>query len=658
MTKLLSKLAVSLVALAIISQSALAETQPRKKRKGFFESLFGTSDRASTSKKRRAFDRNNDNWWQNDNQDVRIIYGTGGNEPSKKTSKKPNKKLIIVNQTANADPEGIPGLGTGNVEYIAPLLQQIHDQSFAKIAVSGTFETAIRDVLANKSNGLRAVKIEREAILSYYKTTGFKPFWLQNGAVADRAKALIAKMASAQEDGMEQLNYLPVVLSSFEDQSYFSTTDAAELAKFDVALTAAALRYTQHASGGQFIPNRLSLYNDIKTEPVDVSQALRVLNWTPYPAEYLTGLQPSHPQYAIMKAALAKQTKPSEPSAAIPDGDRVKLDQKDQRLIAVRDRLEELGFEATSETAADLIVLDADLAKVLKKFQTANKIKGTGNLDAATVKALNLDRSKANLDRLVVNMERLRWLPKSLGARHIFVNQPAYEVRVMDKGQQIWRSNVIIGREMTQTSAFHDQMETVVFNPSWGVPQSILVNEYLPKLRRDPAYLDKQGFKVVNAEGKVVPSRSINWSAVGNAPPYGVQQPPGGDNALGELKFLFPNQHSIYMHDTPSRKLFGETTRAFSHGCVRVQNPREFASVLLGWDAADIDAATDSGESTSQTLKTKIPVHITYFTAWPNETGIVQFYADVYSRDANMLKAFAEQSRARKNLLAAKIVQN
>jgi L,D-transpeptidase YcbB len=156
----------------------------------------------------------------------------------------------------------------------------------------------------------------------------------------------------------------------------------------------------------------------------------------------------------------------------------------------------------------------------------------------------------------------------------------------------------------------------------------------------------------------VVTSRSVNWSAYGANPPFGVQQPPGGDNALGELKFLFPNQHSIYMHDTPSRNLFKKTTRAFSHGCVRVENPRQFAAVLLGWDAAKVDGMTDSGESVSESLKNPIPVHITYFTAWPDQDGKIQYFADIYGRDENMLRAMAAQKRIKASLFAEKIVQN
>jgi murein L,D-transpeptidase YcbB/YkuD len=171
------------------------------------------------------------------------------------------------------------------------------------------------------------------------------------------------------------------------------------------------------------------------------------------------------------------------------------------------------------------------------------------------------------------------------------------------------------------------------------VPLSILLNEYLPKLRKDPGYLDKIGFKVIGEEGKVVSSRSVNWMGVGSSTRLGIQQPSGGDNALGEIKFLFPNKHSIYMHDTPSRQLFANRVRAFSHGCVRVENPRQFAQILLGWTPEEVDTRVESGDNTSEQLAIKIPVHLTYFTAWPGEDGNIQYYSDIYERDLTMKNA-------------------
>ncbi|HEX7108239.1 MAG TPA: L,D-transpeptidase family protein, partial [Aestuariivirga sp.] len=343
------------------------------------------------------------------------------------------------------------------------------------------------------------------------------------------------------------------------------------------------------------------------------------------------------------------------------EGKSVKAGGSDPRILVIRDRMQAMGFLSSEEAAVEPELsskLDADLTAALKKFQKSAKLRQTGALDAATVKNLNRDTSQRDIQRLVYNMERLRWLPKNLGKRFVIVNQPAFEVRVMDRGNEVWRSNVIVGKPLNQTSAFHDELETVVFNPSWGVPQSIIVNEYLGKLRRDPSYLDRQGFKVIAPNGRVIPSSSIDWAAYGDRPPFGVQQPPGKGNALGELKFLFPNSHDIYMHDTPTKNLFAEQVRTFSHGCIRVQNPREFAVAILGWDRARVDEETDSRKTQSIPLPQKIPVHITYFTAWPDSTGKINYFNDMYERDETIEKALAALAKAREANSTQKLVQN
>jgi murein L,D-transpeptidase YcbB/YkuD len=278
----------------------------------------------------------------------------------------------------------------------------------------------------------------------------------------------------------------------------------------------------------------------------------------------------------------------------------------------------------------------------LQEFQKTAGIKPTGRLDNVTVNAMNNRFGSArDLNRLVDNMERLRWLPKHLGTRHVFVNQAAFEVRVIDGQSEVWRSKVIVGKPNTQTSAFHDQIETVVFNPSWGVPPSIIAKEYLPKLWNDPSYLDRIGFRVTTPDGRQISSGNIDWWSYSGKVPYNIEQPPGSDNALGELKFLFPNAHNIYMHDTPTKNLFAKDVRAFSHGCVRVENPREFATILLGWNRAKIDANTDSGVSQTVPLPTKVPVHIAYFTAWPDTAGKIQYFNDIYGRDEALEKAMS-----------------
>ena len=636
--KLLLKLSVAVIAASFASQTALADASRDEKRKGFFESLFGAPKKKKT---RRSILP----WWKEDGGS-NSLYGRD-----------------YYGDDDYNDPEPIPGKGMGNLTYASPKLVSLSDPSFSKLFAPDVQSQAILAELSSQKPVTRVAKEVRQPIFDLYRNAGFKPLWLTGNAPSERAKSVLAFAAKVSEDGLEPLAYLPNGLSSFSNVTEQVGIDPQQLAQFDIAMTAATLKLAREISGGQFEPNSLSRYNDITPERVDAGQALKILAWTPFPEAYLNDLMPKHPSYGLMKAELvrlrASNQKP--PYEKIAEGKPVKEGKSDPRISLVRDRMQDLGFLSSEEGSVEpefSDTLDADLSAALKKFQKSVKLRQTGILDLATVKNFNRDTSQRDIQRLVYNMERLRWLPKNLGKRFVFVNQPAFKVQVMDRGNEVWQSNVIVGKPLNQTSAFHDEMETVVFNPSWGVPQSIIVNEYLGKLRRDPGYLDRQGFKVIAPNGKVVRSSSINWAAYGNRPPFGVQQPPGKGNALGELKFLFPNSHDIYMHDTPTKNLFSESTRTFSHGCIRVQNPREFAEVILGWDREKIDRETDSRKSQSVALSQKIPVHITYFTAWPDSAGKMNYFNDVYERDEAMEKALAVLASAREADSTQKLVQN
>jgi murein L,D-transpeptidase YcbB/YkuD len=634
--KLLLKLSVAAIAASFASQTVLADASREEKRKGFFESLFGAPKR---KKNRRTILP----WWKEDSGSFygRDYYGDEDYD----------------------DPEPIPGKGMGNLTYVSPKLVALSESSFSKLFAPDVQSQAILAELSSQKTIIRVTKEVRQPILDLYWNAGFKPLWLNGNAPSERALAVLAFAAKVSEDGLEPLAYLPTGLSSFSNVTEQLSTDPQDLAKFDIAMTAATLKLAREISGGQFEPDSLSLYNDIKPERVDAGQALKILAWSPFPEAYLKDLMPKHESYGLMKAELAKLRANKQKPAyeKIVEGKPVKAGKSDPRISLVRDRMQDMGFLSSEESYVEpefSSTLDEGLSAALKKFQKSVKLRQTGILDLATVKNLNRDTSQRDIQRLVYNMERMRWLPKNLGKRFVFVNQPAFEVQVMDHGNEVWHSNVIVGKPLNQTSAFHDEMETVVFNPSWGVPQSIIVNEYLGKLRRDPGYLDRQGFKVIAPNGKVIRSSSVNWAAYGSRPPFGVQQPPGKGNALGELKFLFPNSHDIYMHDTPTKNLFSESSRAYSHGCIRVQNPREFAEVILGWDRDRVDRETDSRKSQSVVLSHKIPVHITYFTAWPDSSGKINYFNDVYERDEAMEKALAVLASAREADSTQKLVQN
>lgn len=625
MDKRVLRVAAAVVALAVFAPAAFAdhESVGRKKRKGFFDSLFGTPDeRRAKAERRRQQAEQRREWWEDEQ---------GFNSRRKKG----DSALPIYD-----DPEPIPGFGMGNVAFVLPRLQPVADAGLAALPAENLSGESIKLVLADKSTPIKADTAVKDVVLAHYKATKFKPIWLENGAVSVRAKAVLAVLKNSAGDGLVASRYLPAGFANFDDSDGQIAGSNLAAAQLDVGLTTAAVTYALHLNGGAFAPGKLSLYHDVTPEVVDPAVVLKVLAYTPYPQEYLATLAPKHPAYALLKAELQTPDGPVVPQPApFPTGKRVKLGQKDPRIPDLRTRMMALGHLAAEDASIDPAnadVLDKALSKGLKAYQLSSGLVQSGSLDQATGKSFNVNDIGNEREKILSSLERIRWLPKNLGQKHVFVNQAAFDVNVMEKGKPIWTSKVIVGRPTTQTSLFHDEMETVVFNPTWGMPQSILINEYLGKLRRDPGYFDRIGYLVVNAKGKKVSSRSVNWGSVGANSGIGVIQPAGDGNVLGDIKFLFPNSHSIYMHDTPNRELFAEQRRTFSHGCVRVENPREFAQVLLGISAEDVESRIAAGNTQNVKLTEKIPVHLTYFTAWPDNTGKIRYFSDIYERDKTL----------------------
>ena len=316
--------------------------------------------------------------------------------------------------------------------------------------------------------------------------------------------------------------------------------------------------------------------------------------------------------------------------------------------IIARDLDDEMGGEygellsrtVTTETYGE------ELVPVIKAAQEKAGLRPDGVVGPRTVGALAGNSRADRIEKVVIALEQLRWLPSRLGDDRVFINQPAYTARYIEDGQEKLNMRVVVGKPSNQTSFFYDEIEQVDYNPYWGVPQSIIVNEMLPRLRNDPGYLDRAGYEVTDASGRRVSSSSVNWYAYGSRVPYNVRQTPSEANALGELKILFPNKHAIYMHDTPQKKLFDRDARAFSHGCVRLKDPRGMAAAVLGTTIDHVEAKLKQGHSSEKT-KRKIPVYVAYFTAWPDKNGKVEYFDDVYGRDARLEAALEKTEEAR-----------
>ena len=608
--------------------------QAFKKADRSFDGDSRSNNRRNYGFSRRYYEPSYDDFWDNDSyyysrrkQPRLESYDDYDPEPDyniiRKTKKNPERDF-----TSYQAEKLVPLLST---ELAAP---SALDRPQPSLASAVLYSLRVGPAAAN------VTAKQRDAILAVYAERQFAPIWIGADGIGETGRQLLALASTAEEDALSPAEYLPDGLASFNDDASGLRSDDTRLARLDLAITASLLRYAEHLYSGRIVPNKLSSYYDITPPVLDLAEALRKLSLANGQA-YLAGLAPSHPAYAAMKSELAKlraggTTAGSEP--AIAEGALIKVGQEDPRLAEVRLRLAKLGYGADNKKAKAPELLDKALAKLLKTYQSDQGLKATGQLNDATVKALNGEPPESKIEKLAINMERLRWLPRNLGEKHLFVNQAAFELRAMNGGQVEWRTKVVVGKPETQTAVFSDEMETVVLNPYWGVPKSILYYEMLPYLANDPYYLDRKGFEVVNAKGKRISSGAVDWWSYGENIPYDVRQRPGKTNALGNIKFLFPNSHDIYMHDTPAKKLFAKSVRAFSHGCVRVEDPRELARFVLGWDRKRIDAAIGTGSTREYSLERHVPVYLNYFTAWPTETGMA-YYADIYERDARMNNA-------------------
>jgi len=504
----------------------------------------------------------------------------------------------------------------------------------------------IFEVLKSSSLSTKVTKKQKRAIIDFYKQRNFKSVWTDMEGVLPVARQLLAYLAKADSEGLRSTDYLPAQMARFNDDLSEIESDLAEIAQLDINLTVSAVRYGQHASGGRIIPNRLSGYHDLSPPTVSGATILDEITKSEKPEAYLASLHPRHKSYQAFKKELAAldQEKPEKNYPRLSDEGAIKLHHADPRILQIRQRLQDIGLLAkpaddVDMSAVQLDYYDEQLFDAIKEFQKSKGLTADGIIGRRTFAAFNGRKTINRRNALVMNMERMRWLPRDFGSRHVLVNQPAFKLEVVKNNEQVWQTKVVVGKPRNQTSFFVDKMETVVFNPYWGVPQSIITKEMLPKLQANPGYLDQRGFEVYH-KGRRVRSSNVDWYNYGGSRvPFSVRQPPSGRNALGKIKFLFPNKHAIYMHDTPTKHLFARSTRAFSHGCVRVKNPFKLAENILGWDRSRIDKKIATGKNGSVRLKQTIPVYIAYFTAWADKQGTVNYYNDIYGRDRRLDRA-------------------
>ena len=359
----------------------------------------------------------------------------------------------------------------------------------------------------------------------------------------------------------------------------------------------------------------------------------------------LQSLRPPGPYYQALTAALAghRAMLARGPWTPLPAGDTLKPGMIDPRVPLLRARLTASGDFAQAVAPQENSIYDAPLIAAVEAFQQRHGLTVDGAVGRGTLAALNVPLA-TRIDQIRINLERIRWVFRDLGEEYVAVNIAGFQAAYFRQGELRWRGRAIVGRPYRQTPIFRDEMSYLELNPTWTVPPTILREDILPKLRQNPGYLREKKLRVVDPNGGAVSAAGIDWRQVSaNGFRWFLRQEPGPDNALGRIKFMFPNAHAVYLHDTPSRELFAQAERSFSSGCIRIERPLDLAVELLGdpqrWTLATLEAALATQRTQRVNLPRRIPVMLLYLTVFPDENGSLQFYRDIYDRDPAVLKA-------------------
>jgi L,D-transpeptidase YcbB len=499
-------------------------------------------------------------------------------------------------------------------------------------------------ILARLDSGGRPEWVTRDAwsrVGSIYKSYNNAPLWLEEGGAKERATALLEAIRTAPEHGLDTSEYPVSALEQVVNEKRITdTASAGTIADADVMLTSAYVAYASDMLIGQVDPKKVSQSwytgSGVKERDSAVVHALQEGDMK----EALSQMAPQDPEYEALRSALARYRQivaaggfppitegmpEADLLAAVharhvpemADSSKDSTDASDMHIAA----LDSASAVASAKRAAR-----SPLAAELVRFQIHHGLSATGRLDKVTLAALNIP-AEGRVQQLVANLERHRWLPRSLGSRYIYVNVPSFRLDAYDSGQKQLSMRVVVGAEYEgrTTPTFSDSMEVAVFRPYWNVTPDIQRLEVGPKAARNPGWLASQNMEY--------------WKDGGVTR---IRQRPGDKNALGLVKFLFPNSFNIYLHDTPAKSLFALDDRAASHGCIRVEKPAELAQWVLGWDAGQVQAAMHGTDNRTVRLPQKIPVYIVYFTAYVRD-GELMFADDVYGRDDALRRQIASR---------------
>ena len=486
-------------------------------------------------------------------------------------------------------------------------------------------------------------------LLEIYEKRDYLPAWNDQRQIGELLTAIKATTA----DGLDPSDYhLTQVEFIYAELVAGRQVSPAERAVQDLILTDSLVRLGYHQLFGKVNPYSFDPHWNFRRELNDIDPATALQSAIDSPS--LTGFLNNFFQrgwfYRKLQVALAdyRQIAANGGWSAIPEGPTLKPGGSDRRLPVLARRLIISGDLAPRDGIAKLTIYDESLQQALRRFQERHALDADAVMGPATLRALNVTVEK-RVEQLEINIERARWVLDDIEDDFVLVNIAGFRAYVLRDRKIAWETKVQVGSAFHQSPVFRDEIKFVVINPTWTVPFSIATKEILPKIKRDPNYFAKRDFDLKDGNGKFIDPAGVNWEKItARNFPFWMVQRPGPNNALGRVKVMFPNEHAVYLHDTPSKALFSKASRAFSHGCIRVENPFDFAEQLLGgdgWNQGKFQQVLDEGTTKTVLLSKPVPVLLLYWTAMVDPDGLVYFYDDVYERDARIAEALSQPFR-------------
>lgn len=530
-----------------------------------------------------------------------------------------------------------------------PILLVMLISLVVSLNIQASVQDNIRQKLKTINDGQLIIGQSNIAVLdlvnNFYQYNDYQPAWKKQSMIDILLKAI----DDSKRLGLSPVDYHLAAIKSRIDGG-LNVTDE-QRAQLDIILTDSLLRLVYHLTFGKVVPGELDPDWNFKREFL-TSDPVATLHYTMRSETNLKKLLEKNtklgPFYQKLVKALAqyRQIQKSGGWKMIPAGDVTKPGMKDPRIPLLKARLQASGdLKPTSIDATDY-AYNSEVEAGVKIFQQRHNLETDGIIGKGTLAQMNVP-VEHRIEQIRANLERIRWVKHNLGDEFVLVNIAGYKVYYIRDNKLIWQSRVQVGKDYRKTPVFRDDIKYLVFNPTWTVPPTILSKDILPKLKKDPTYLQKKNMNVVDSKGNIINSSQFDWSTMtAKKFPYMIRQEPGAKNALGQVKIMFPNKHFIYLHDTPSKSNFSRAERAFSSGCIRVQNPFELVELLLKdsdqWNQERFQEILDTGKLKNVNLPETVPVLLLYFTAQMND-GRVIFFSDIYKRDEKVIQGLNKE---------------